>query len=188
MITFHKHRIVPGHMGGTYEASNVIRVNVAMHAFLHQQLWKEHGRWQDKLAWRVLARMISTDQARSIAVSEMNKERWANDPAYRAKMKKIHQTPRESASADMKAQWAKHSFRSGVANGQKKRWADPEQRRRVSERMKHQKYGLGYKHTPEELAKISAASKAQWAARTPEQKAAMIAARVASRLRNKVRH
>jgi hypothetical protein len=58
-MLFHKHRILPGHMGGTYDSKNVIRVNVALHAFLHQQLFLEHGRWQDWLAWHALSGQIS---------------------------------------------------------------------------------------------------------------------------------
>ena len=49
-IVWHRHRIVPGHIGGTYEEGNILRCNLAMHAFMHEQLYKEHGRWQDKFA------------------------------------------------------------------------------------------------------------------------------------------
>ena len=58
MIAFHQHRILPGHMGGTYEPRNVVRVNVAMHAFLHKCLWEEHGDQQDFHAWKMLSAQI----------------------------------------------------------------------------------------------------------------------------------
>jgi hypothetical protein len=175
-------------MGGTYESSNVIRVNVAMHAFLHKFLWDEHGRWQDKIAWHVLAGMISKEQARVAAVSEMGKERWANDAVYRAKMKAVHSVPSESASITMKSQWANSSFRSRVAAGQKQRWADPKERQLATERMRGNKRGLGYRHSSEELAKISTASRSQWASFSDEKRAAIISKRVAARLRNRRVH
>ena len=47
----HKHHIIPRHAGGTDDPSNLIKVNVAMHAFLHKQLWEDNGFIEDKLAW-----------------------------------------------------------------------------------------------------------------------------------------
>lgn len=61
-MIFHKHRLVPGHVGGTYDPTNVIRVNIAMHAFLHEQLFLEHGRQQDKIAADALRGHISKQE------------------------------------------------------------------------------------------------------------------------------
>lgn len=55
MRTLHKHRIVPGHVGGTYEPSNVVVLTIPEHAEAHHKLWEEHGRWQDKVAWLMLS-------------------------------------------------------------------------------------------------------------------------------------
>ncbi len=62
MVQFHRHRLVPGYAGGTYDHRNVIRVNVAMHAFLHDQLWRLYGRIEDKLASEGLAGLIGKDE------------------------------------------------------------------------------------------------------------------------------
>jgi len=117
-IQFHKHRIVPGHMGGTYDAHNVVRVNVAMHAFLHKCLWETHGRWQDRIAWQVLSGMISKEVGRIQAVSEMGKARWANDTNYREKMRyaQSNLSPESSQrrSDTSKARWTDPAFRSKV--------------------------------------------------------------------------
>lgn len=43
----HKHHIVPRHMGGADEASNIIEVSVKEHAELHFALYLEYGNWQD---------------------------------------------------------------------------------------------------------------------------------------------
>ena len=53
-IIWHKHHIVPRHAGGTDDASNLIKVNIAMHAFLHEQRYKEFGTKKDLLAARLL--------------------------------------------------------------------------------------------------------------------------------------
>lgn len=42
-------------MGGTNCPSNLIKVNIAMHAFLHKCLWEEYGFVEDKLAWQGLS-------------------------------------------------------------------------------------------------------------------------------------
>ena len=54
MITWHKHHIIPKHAGGTDDPSNLLKCNVAMHAFMHEQRYREVGDLEDKLAARLL--------------------------------------------------------------------------------------------------------------------------------------
>jgi hypothetical protein len=61
-VIFHQHRIIPGHMGGEYTPNNVIRVNIALHAFLHRCLWETHGRVEDFVAWKGLSGEIGKDE------------------------------------------------------------------------------------------------------------------------------
>ena len=61
-IIYHNHHIVPKHMNGTDDPSNMLRCNVALHAFLHKLLFEEHGHWQDRIAWRGLAGLIGHDE------------------------------------------------------------------------------------------------------------------------------
>ena len=42
-------------MGGTDDETNLIKVNVAMHAFLHEQLYRDYGRIEDYAAWQGLS-------------------------------------------------------------------------------------------------------------------------------------
>jgi hypothetical protein len=51
----HKHRIVPGHLGGKYEPGNVVELSVMRHAMWHYASWKLWGRKEDWLAWRGLS-------------------------------------------------------------------------------------------------------------------------------------
>ena len=50
MIVWHKHHIIPRHAGGTDEPSNLLKCNIAMHAFMHEQRYKELGDEYDNIA------------------------------------------------------------------------------------------------------------------------------------------
>ena len=45
MIT-HKHHIIPKHIGGTDDPSNLIELIIPEHAEAHRKLYEEYGRWQ----------------------------------------------------------------------------------------------------------------------------------------------
>lgn len=66
----HKHRILPGHMGGEYIEGNVIEVEVTqcdrqtanhtMWHFANWQLWRKEG---DRVAWKTLSGYYSKEDA-----------------------------------------------------------------------------------------------------------------------------
>ncbi len=58
MSIYHKHHIVPRHMGGTDDPSNLIELTIEEHAEAHRKLFEQHGHWQDEFAWKGLAGMI----------------------------------------------------------------------------------------------------------------------------------
>jgi hypothetical protein len=62
MTLYHKHHIIPKHVGGTDDPSNLVRLTVSEHAEAHRVLFEEHGRWQDKLAWDGLAGSIGKEE------------------------------------------------------------------------------------------------------------------------------
>lgn len=66
----HKHHIIPKHMGGTDEESNLVELTIEEHAEAHKKLYEEHGRWQDKLAWQGLAGLATKEEL----VKEMLRE------------------------------------------------------------------------------------------------------------------
>ena len=72
MIIFHNHHIIPRHMGGTDEPSNLLKVNTALHAFLHKMLWEEHGSDYDKIAWKCLSGQITNEEANIQATKASN--------------------------------------------------------------------------------------------------------------------
>lgn len=51
----HKHHIVPKHMGGSDDPSNLIEVSIEEHAELHLALYLENSRWQDWFAYHGLS-------------------------------------------------------------------------------------------------------------------------------------
>lgn len=59
----HKHHIIPKHVGGTNDPSNLISLTIAEHADAHRVLYEQHGRWQDRVAWLSLSGIMN-DQER----------------------------------------------------------------------------------------------------------------------------
>ena len=61
-IRWWKHRIVPGHQGGKYEKGNVLKCNTAMHAFMHEQLYRDYGDEYDRIAAAGLRGAVGKDE------------------------------------------------------------------------------------------------------------------------------
>lgn len=61
--TKHKHRIIPGHRGGTYAEGNVIELSITQHAMWHFAEWQLHREVEDMVAWKGLAGMITKEEA-----------------------------------------------------------------------------------------------------------------------------
>jgi hypothetical protein len=77
---YHKHHILPKHMGGTDDPSNLIRLTIEEHAAAHRKLYEEHGMIQDKLAWKGLSGMIEKQELIRILMSSSNS--GPNNPMY----------------------------------------------------------------------------------------------------------
>lgn len=58
----HLHHILPKHMGGTNDPSNLIELTVKEHAEAHRKLYEEYGRHQDKRAWLGLAKIMTGEE------------------------------------------------------------------------------------------------------------------------------
>ena len=59
----HKHHIIPKHMGGTDDASNLIELTVEEHALAHKELYEQHGKQEDFMAWQMLLGQVGKDEA-----------------------------------------------------------------------------------------------------------------------------
>jgi len=58
----HKHHIIPKHMGGSDDPSNIIELSVEEHAAAHKYLYEKYGKLQDKLAWYGLLGILSKEE------------------------------------------------------------------------------------------------------------------------------
>ena len=58
MTIYHKHHIVPRHMGGTDDPSNIIELTIEDHAEAHRILYETYGDERDKVAWQGLLGLI----------------------------------------------------------------------------------------------------------------------------------
>ena len=55
----HKHHIIPVHVGGSNDPSNLVELTIDEHAEAHRKLYEQYGRWQDKIAWLGLSKQIT---------------------------------------------------------------------------------------------------------------------------------
>jgi hypothetical protein len=74
-IYYHNHHIIPKHMGGSDDPSNIVKLTVEQHAEAHKKLWEDHGNEYDYIAWKALSKLITKEEARREAVIASNKRR-----------------------------------------------------------------------------------------------------------------
>ena len=63
MTIYHKHHIIPRHMGGSDDTSNLVELTIEEHAQAHLDLYNEHGWHQDLVAHRMLLGQVSKAEA-----------------------------------------------------------------------------------------------------------------------------
>lgn len=72
----HKHHIIPRHVGGTDDPSNLIELNIEEHAEAHRVLYETHGRIEDYYAWKGLSGQIGKDEIlKQLAMSQKSKKK-----------------------------------------------------------------------------------------------------------------
>jgi len=69
-INYHVHHLVPKHFGGSNDPSNLVKVNKAMHAFMHRLRYLETGDYLDCCAANLLSGSWTADEARKAAAAE----------------------------------------------------------------------------------------------------------------------
>ena len=75
-IYTHKHHIIPRHMGGTDDPSNLVELSIEDHAQAHLDLYEEHGLMQDLVAYRMLLGQIDKAEAIKLLQKAPKSERW----------------------------------------------------------------------------------------------------------------
>jgi hypothetical protein len=71
----HTHHIIPKHMGGTDDPSNLVELTVEEHAEAHRILFEQYGKWQDNVAWKALSGHIGKEEIIHEIHKNMNKGR-----------------------------------------------------------------------------------------------------------------
>lgn len=62
----HTHHIIPKHMGGTDDPSNLVELTIEKHALAHKKLYEQHGCWQDYVAWKGLEGVMTEEERMEI--------------------------------------------------------------------------------------------------------------------------
>ena len=138
----HKHHIVPRHMGGTDDPSNLIELTVEEHAEAHRKLWEQYGNIKDYCAWKGLEVTIGKEEI----------VRLLMDPTGRVHTEetkqKISQSHKGKSKHTEESKEKLRQFRTGTKQNE-------ETKRKISEAGLGNKRCLGYKHTEETKEKVS---------------------------------
>jgi hypothetical protein len=156
MTIYHKHHIIPEHMGGTDDPSNLVEVTVEQHAELHKQLWEDLGHWQDKIAWQTLSGQINPSEASILAWKEGCKK-----GGLAIKGKKLSEETKRKISLTKMGNKSRlgmpHSEETKRKMSENNAMNSPEKRAKLSQSMMGNKSRLGMPHSEETKRKISEA-------------------------------
>jgi len=116
-INYHTHHIVPKHAGGTDDPSNLVKVNKAMHAFMHRLRYQETGDYYDCCATNLLSGNWTAEQARVEALKHGQQLSEKFLPAVTKTIQEYNSRPFEERSANAKAANAKQSKEDKAKGG-----------------------------------------------------------------------
>ena len=98
----HKHHIIPRHVGGTDDPSNLIELTPEEHAEAHRKLYEEHGHWQDRVAWIGLAGLATKAEHVAMLLSEAGKKGNAMRSSNKGKKYNLTKSRAEGKYPDRK--------------------------------------------------------------------------------------
>lgn len=78
-IIYHVHHIIPKHMCGTDDPSNLVKLTIQEHADAHKLLYEQYGHWEDQIAWLGLAGLIGKEEIlKKVSANSKGKKRPKN--------------------------------------------------------------------------------------------------------------
>ena len=142
----HKHHIVPRHMGGTDDPSNLIELTVEEHAEAHRKLWEQYGNIKDYCAWKGLEGTIGKEEI----------VRLLMDPTGRVHTEETKQKMSEAHKG--KSKHTKES-KEKISEARKGKPLSEEHRAKISKSLEGNTRMVGKKLSDETKKKISEAGK-----------------------------
>ena len=127
---YHKHHIIPKHMGGSDDPSNLIELTVEEHAEAHRKLFEEYGRWQDEVAWKCLSGMIGREEAIKQILSMAGKHKRSDDTKKKISASKKGTIPWNKGKTGLKRKGGQVAWNKGKIGAQKH---SEETRKKISE-------------------------------------------------------
>lgn len=67
-MIYHKHHIIPKHIGGKDDPENLVELTIEEHAEAHKKLFEKYGKIEDKIAWLALSGQITSSEATILAI------------------------------------------------------------------------------------------------------------------------
>lgn len=129
----HKHHIIPKHMGGSDDPSNLVEVTIEQHAELHRQLWEDLGHQEDYIAWQCLSGQITTAEAIILAVKKANTGRKM---VFTDEHKRNLSISRKKQAPPRLGMKASEETKKKMSEAQKKRFQNENERSRAIENLK----------------------------------------------------
>lgn len=105
---------MPKHAGGNDDSSNLIELTVEEHAEAHRVLYEKYGKWQDKIAYEGLLKMIDKQTIISEIQSKALKE-YHSKPEVKEKYRQLNEQ-----------RWKNEEHRKNVSDHTKKQWENPD--------------------------------------------------------------
>lgn len=83
----HKHHIIPRHIGGTNDATNIVELTIEEHTDAHKILFERDGRLEDECAWKMLSGKTKEGEILRIELAKKGTKKYQLDPVRSSKWK-----------------------------------------------------------------------------------------------------
>ena len=143
-IMKHFHHIVPHHMGGTDDPSNLIEVTIAEHAELHFSLYLTHGKREDWVACHCLIGQVRNPEVQSERSRLAGKRKWTDEQREAKRQERLgyqhSEKTKEKTSKSMSGKQKSESHRENIRQSRTGTTARDETKMKMSKSRTGQKW------------------------------------------------